>query len=80
MAPTPWTSFLETRYGGIGGESFIRIGNDPLRSHELYIRLYLATEQLASSDVRLDAVIDFIANAADDITRLITAVRRLRIS
>jgi hypothetical protein len=80
VAPTPWTSFLETRHGGIGGENFMRIGNDRVLDHELYIRLYLASEQLVSPDVRLDAVIDFIANAADDIPRLIAEVRGLRTS
>jgi len=80
VAPAPWTSFLETRHGGIGGESFVRIGDDPVLDHELYIRLYLASEQLVSPDIRLDAVIDFVANAADDILRLIAEVRRLRTS
>jgi hypothetical protein len=49
VAPTPWTSFLETR-GGLGGESFVRLGNDPVLD-ELYVRLYLASEQLVSPDV-----------------------------
>lgn len=28
IAPTPWVAQLETR-GGLGGESFIRLGDDP---------------------------------------------------
>jgi hypothetical protein len=75
VAPTPWTSFLETG-GGLGGESFIRLGNDPVLDHELYVRLHLASEQIVSPD----AVIDFIAHAAEDIRRLIAEVRQLRTS
>jgi hypothetical protein len=48
VAPTLWTSFLETR-GGLGGESFTRLGNDRVRDDELYVRLYLASEQLAQA-------------------------------
>jgi len=78
-APTPWASFLETG-GGLGGESFIRLGSDPVHDDELYVRLYRASQQIVSPDVRLDAVIDFVAHAAEDIPRLIAEVRRLRTS
>jgi hypothetical protein len=77
VAPTPWLALLETRYG-IGGESFIRLGGDQAVDHELYIRLYKGAEEITSPDVGLDAVVDFIAHAADVIPRLIAEIRRLR--
>src|SRR5271169_6634563 len=77
VAPTPWIAQLETRQP-IGGESFIRLGDDPALDQELYIRLYTASNQIASPDVGLDVVVDFIAHASDVIPRLIAEIRRLR--
>ena len=76
-APTPWIAQLETRQP-IGGESFIRLGGDPDLDQELYIRLYAGPDEIASPDVGLDAVVDFIAEAAQTIPRLIAEIRRLR--
>ena len=77
VAPAPWAALLETR-GGLGGESFIRLGDDPVLDNELYITLYLGTNPVASPDVGLDAVIDYIAHACDAMPRLMDEIRRLR--
>jgi hypothetical protein len=77
VAPTPWIAQLETRQP-IGGESFIRLGDDPDLDQELYIRLYMGPNEIASPDVGLDAVVDFIVEAAQAIPRLIAEIRRLR--
>ncbi len=77
VAPTPWLALLETRHG-IGGESFISLGDDQAADHEMYIRLYTGADEIASPDVGLDAVVDFIAQAADVIPRLTAEIRRLR--
>jgi hypothetical protein len=76
VAPTPWLALLETRHG-IAGESFIRLGDDQGVDHELYIRLYKGAEEITSPDLRLDAVVDFIAHATNVIPRLIAEIRRL---
>jgi hypothetical protein len=77
VAPAPWVALLETR-GGLGGESFIRLGDDPVLDNELYVTLDLGTKRVASPDVGLDAVIEYIAQACDAIPRLIAEIRRLR--
>jgi hypothetical protein len=77
VAPTPWMALLETR-AGLGGESFIRLGDDPVLDRELYVTLILGTKRVASPDVGLDAVIDYIARACDAIPELIAEIRRLR--
>ena len=75
--PHPWIAQLETRHP-IGGESFIRLGDDPDLDQELYVRLYMAPDEIASPDVGLDVVVDFIAETAQTIPRLIAEIRRLR--
>jgi hypothetical protein len=77
IAPTPWVAWLETR-GGLGGESFIQLGDDPALDQELYIRMYTGLTESTSPDVRLDAVIEFIADACNAIPRLVAEIRRLR--
>jgi hypothetical protein len=77
IAPTPWVAWPETR-GGLGGESFIQIGDDPALAQELYIRMYTGVNETASPDVHLDAVIEFIADACNAIPRLVAETRRLR--
>ncbi len=77
VAPTPWIARLETRQP-IGGETFIQLGDDPAVDQELYIRLYTGASEIASPDVGLDAVVDFIAHASDALPRLIAEIRRLR--
>lgn len=46
-APTPWIAQLETRQS-IGGESFVRLGDDPDLDQELYVRLYNGLDEIAS--------------------------------
>lgn len=46
--------------------------------HEIYFDVRIDNEPLRSPDLSLDAVIDFIGNAAADIPRLVAEVRRLR--
>jgi hypothetical protein len=77
VAPTPWVAWLESR-GGLGGESFIQLGDDPALDQELYIRMYTGSNEIASPDVHLDAVIEFIADACNAIPRLVAEIRRLR--
>jgi hypothetical protein len=50
VAPTPWTSFLDTG-GGFVGESFIRLGNDPVRDDELYVRPLAGCQWVAEFEV-----------------------------
>lgn len=76
-APRPWRSFLETRQG-IGGSSFIRVGNDTGIDYEMHFDVHIGHEQLSSPDVRLDAVIDFVAHAVEDVPQLLAEIRRLR--
>jgi hypothetical protein len=63
---------------GIGGCSFVQLGGDPGAEHELYFELRLGSAQVTSPDERLDAVVDFLGNAADDVPRLVAEIRRLR--
>jgi hypothetical protein len=77
VAPAPWNPWLETRHG-IGGCSFIQFGADPNTDNELYLDLRLGPEQIWSPGERLDAVVDFLGSAAEDIPRLVAEVRRLR--
>ena len=77
VAPAPWSPGLETRMG-LGGCSFVQLGGDPNVDNELYFELRLGREQVVSPDERLDAVVDFLGNAAGDVSRLLTELRRLR--
>lgn len=77
VAPAPWNPMLETQ-GGLGGCSFIQIGDDPAVDNEMYIDMHLGTRQLTSPGARLDAVVDFVAHAPTDVARLIAEIRRLR--
>ena len=69
-------AFLETRHG-IGGCSFIRCGTSEV-DIELYVDLACGETQITGPDPRLDAVLDFIAAASDDVPRLVAEIRRLR--
>ena len=57
---------------------FIRFGDDPDVDHEMYIDVHVGERQLFSPDARLDAIIDFIAHAAEDVPRLLAEIKRLR--
>jgi hypothetical protein len=77
VAPRPWTPWLET-YGGLGGCSFVQFGGDMDPDAEMYFEVHLGAERLVSPDARLDAIIDFVGNAAADVPRLIAEIKRLR--
>ena len=77
VAPSPWQAWLETR-DTTGGESFVRFGGNPDVDNEMYLTVLLGTDRLTSPDPRLDLIVDFVGNAARDVQRLITEVRRLR--
>lgn len=55
----------------------IRLGGDSDLDRELYIMLYIGPDEIASPDVGLDAVVDFIAEAAQMIPRLVVEIQRL---
>lgn len=71
----PWRAQLETR-DGIGGSSFVGAAGD--EDDELYVDLHLQGERVQSPDARLDALLDFVAHAAEDVPMLIAEIRRLR--
>jgi hypothetical protein len=77
VAPPPWSPGLETR-AATGGESFVQFLGDPDVDNEMYLSVHLGAERLTSPDPRLDLVIDFVGNAAADVRRLISEVRRLQ--
>jgi hypothetical protein len=77
VAPAPWRPLLETR-GGVGGCSFVQIVGDRDADTEMYLEVRLGAERLVSPDARLDAIVDFVGNAATDVPRLIAEVKRLR--
>lgn len=76
-APAPWQGRLETR-DATGGESYIQVTPDSDEDNEIYLRRFVGARELKSPDVRLDADIDFIAHAREDVPRLIAEIRRLR--
>jgi hypothetical protein len=75
-APPPWLPCLESE-GGLGGDSFIRLGDDPDVDQEMYLHVYTGRE-LVRSPVRLDPVIEFVGRAPGDVLRLIAEIRRPR--
>jgi hypothetical protein len=75
--PRPWLEFLETRQP-IGGSSFVRCGDDPSQDLELHVQVTVNGGDWPSPDIRLDAVVDFIAHTARDVPRLLREVRMLR--
>jgi hypothetical protein len=77
VAPPPWVPLLETRYA-TGGESCVQFCGDPDVDNEMYFRVHLGHDRLVSPDPRLDLIIHFVGNAADDVRRLLAEVRRLR--
>jgi hypothetical protein len=76
-APAPWYGWLETRHS-TGGESYIEIAPDADEDNEIYISRFAGTRELKSPNAQLDADIDFIAHAREDMPRLIAEIRRLR--
>lgn len=76
-APEPWVGFLETREA-IGGSSFVRFGTHPDRDDDFEIDLRYGADRAISPDARLDAIVELIAHAPNDLRRLIDEIRRLR--
>ncbi|MFD5149288.1 hypothetical protein [Streptomyces sp. NPDC058401] len=77
-SPGPWVSWLETR-GATGGGSFIQV--DPKHGEEddeIHVNRIVGARQVLSPERQLDADLDFIASAGQDVPRLIAEVRRLR--
>jgi hypothetical protein len=77
VAPLPWSPWLETR-DGTGGCSFVQFGGNPGEDNEMYFDVRLGARRLVSPDQQLDAIIDFVGNAADDVLRMLAEIRRLR--
>ncbi|GLY50907.1 hypothetical protein [Lentzea sp. NBRC 102530] len=77
VAPQPWTTWLETQ-GATGGCSFVALDGDSPDDLELYVDVFAGNEQWISPDARLDALVDFVGNSAEDVRRLLDEVRRLR--
>jgi hypothetical protein len=68
-SPAPWEDFLESD-GGLGGESFIRVGGLDNSQEDMYVR----RDKLPTSN----ADYKFIAHARQDVPRLVVEVRRLK--
>ena len=66
-SPAPWESFVEER-DRFSGDSFIRVGGGSEPD------MYLSRDNTPASAADLD----FIANARQDIPRLLDEVRRVR--
>jgi len=77
VLPPPWRPWLETREG-TGGCSFVQAGGESDEDNELYFDVRLGQRRLTSPDVGLDAIVDFLGNAGDDVLRLLAEVRQLR--
>lgn len=77
VAPGPWTEFLETREA-TGGPSFVRLDGDSDLDLEMYVDVHTGMTKWTSPDARLDAVVDFVGHAAEDVRRLLEEVHRLR--
>ncbi|MFB7290295.1 GNAT family N-acetyltransferase [Actinacidiphila glaucinigra] len=77
-SPGPWTPLLETR-AGIDGASFLQVGAaGGAGNEELHLTRVTAGREVAGPDEQLDADLDFIASARQDVPRLLAEVRRLR--
>jgi hypothetical protein len=77
VAPPPWQALLETREA-TGGESCVQFAGNPDADNDMYFTVMLGAERLTSPDPRLDLIVDFVGNAAHDVQRLITEIRRIR--
>jgi hypothetical protein len=72
--PGPWQAFIEDR-DHTAGDTIIRIGGLDMSMPDMYIHYSLPGPTTVPVP---DADLDFIANARQDIPRLVTEVRRLR--
>ncbi|MEV7027522.1 hypothetical protein, partial [Kitasatospora sp. NPDC093558] len=76
--PGPWVPLLETRWA-TGGGSCIQVDPDAAgQDDEIYLRRFVDGREVLGPDRQLDADLDFIASAREDMPRLIAEVRRLR--
>ncbi|WP_345695955.1 hypothetical protein [Kitasatospora terrestris] len=76
--PGPWVPVLETR-GATGGGSCLLV--DPVGTgvdDEIYWTRFIGQREVRSPDAQLDADLDFVAGAREDVPRLLAEVRRLR--
>ncbi|MFJ4681675.1 hypothetical protein [Kitasatospora sp. NPDC088783] len=74
----PWVPLLETRWG-TGGASCIQVDPDVAeQDDEMYLRRFIGGQEVLGPDRQLDADLDFIVAAREDMPRLIAEVRRLR--
>lgn len=84
-SPGPWVPVLETRTAA-GGASFIQVSPEAIQvspeaselDDELYLDRFVGTQRVAGPSAQLDADIDFVASARQDMPRLIAEVRWLR--
>ncbi len=74
-----WVPVLETR-GATGGASCIQIAPaTAVDDDEIFLSRFINGEEVqVSPDLQLDADLDFIASARQDMPRLVAEVRRLR--
>ena len=74
-----WVAVLETR-ATTGGASCIQIDSGTAeQDDEIYLSRFINSKQVqASPNPQLDADLDFIACAHEDMPRLVAEVRRLR--
>ena len=72
-SPAPWQSFLERR-DHLSGDSFIRVGGLDDDEPDMYVMRQTDKGLPPASEFDLD----FIANARQDVPRLVAEVRRLR--
>jgi hypothetical protein len=77
VGPPPWNAWLETRHG-TGGGSFVQFGGAADEDNEMYLDVRLNQRQLISPSAELDAIVDFIGNAPEDVHSLVAEVHRLR--
>jgi hypothetical protein len=73
-SPGPWQAFIEGR-DHLSGDTIIRIGGLEMSAPDMYIHY----SSPGPTEVPVpDADLDFIANARQDIPRLVEEIRRLR--
>jgi hypothetical protein len=71
----PWHAWLEGR-DGTGGASFIAV-DKPDGQDDIYVEIH-SDEKIVSPSARLDAFLDFVAHASEDVPKLLAEVRRRR--
>ncbi|MFD0526293.1 hypothetical protein [Kitasatospora arboriphila] len=77
--PGPWVGWMESRHG-IGGTSFIQLRAGEEEDDEFYLTRATGGRTVVGADAQTDADIKFIAEARQDVPRLVDEVRRLRLA